>query len=72
MKRIDFMYDMPDKAYFDYDKIRKGRFPNCDDQNYAGDAARIYSYEERYICEQCNIARDQWAEKNQNRNKKKS
>ncbi len=67
MKRVAFTWDMPDKAGMKYDKIRKKRFPNCDDPYYAGDLARLNDYDERYICEQCNIARDNRVKQNQDK-----
>ncbi len=53
-----------DQKYIE--NIRPNNFPNCNDVILGGCIAQEQRYEEKYICEECIKARDEWILKNRN------
>ena len=59
-EKVKIIYGYPIRSIVGYSEERKIYFPNCDDHILGGCCVKSVKYEEKYICEICNIEREKW------------
>ena len=63
LSEIPILYGLPIGPIVGYEEDRENNFPNCDDEILGGCCIDDdHKFETKYVCEKCNIAREEWKE----------